>query len=451
MKKTEQNKPFYSAFVREKKQIMPHEKISSTQADFETYKKVEKNSFAKCPESSVKVKKIKSLFSLNKQKTQKEADILENFDKIIQDLYPLSAKQLKILPYNVKKLSHLLTDERNDRLITYMNDKSHLSAYMHYFMWWNLIRLSAVFTALPENAFSFLQDDSCVLDMGSGTLTLPIALWLSRPELRKKKLTIYCMDISATSLATGKEIFTSIVAKTQDTENKNQIEEWKIVAIKGTFGAEIRKKIDFVTCANMFNEMLWNCQNQVENFVATYFKKITAYTNEKVAFFIAEPGIPLGGRFISHFRNILLKNQFKIKSPCPHEKNCCMTGEKGDKWCHFVLHSENNFPKKLENFSKKCALPKDRASISFIFADNFSNPILPSKNLSVRITSDIIQLPPHKTGRYACSHLGLLLIVGNVQKYIFGSHLEIELPSNFDTKKLSIDKKSGAKIIFVGS
>ncbi|MGL4981627.1 MAG: small ribosomal subunit Rsm22 family protein [Treponemataceae bacterium] len=448
MKKTQDYQPFYINFVQEKKP--PRQKKE----------KQEKPEFSKAQETIKKVyspKKVishasvkKSLalfFTFDKKNYHNENTILENFDKILHDLYPLSSKQLSFLPQNVKRLSHLLTDERNERLVTYMNNKSHLSAYTHYFMWWNLLRLFSIFAGFSPAAFAFLQDGSSVLDIGSGTLTLPIALWLARPELRKKNLTFYCMDISASSLAVGKDIFTSIVAKTKkDTDG-----EWKVITIKGTFGEEIRKKIDFVTSSNMFNEMLWTCQNDIEHFVEDHFNKMRQYTNEKTAFFIAEPGIPLGGRFISHLRNVFLKNNFAVHSPCPHQKTCCMAGKKTEKWCHFVLHSENVVPKKLEAFSKKCGLPKDRASISFIFTSNFSVPAQPTKEsaLLTRITSDIIYLPENKLGRYACSSFGLVLLIGSIQKYSFGDLLEIDLPKNFSFEKLPVDKKSKAKMIFV--
>ena len=118
--------------------------------------------------------------------------IIENFDVLLQDIKPLNSKQLAHLPENIRELSHLLTDERGSRRMGYMNATVSLAAYVRYFMWWNLVRLAPVFSGFCKNdatktIFSGLTDDSVLLDIGSGPLTVPVALWLAAPELRKKK------------------------------------------------------------------------------------------------------------------------------------------------------------------------------------------------------------------------------------------------------------------------
>ena len=176
---------------------------------------------------------VKSLFvSLPKE----EKNILDNFDNIIQNIKPLSTKQLMQLPNLINELSHQLTDERNSRHNGYMNQTVMLSAYVRYFMWWNLYRLTNLFCGFDNDKFSFLKDDDYCLDIGSGPLTLPIALWLSRPELRTKKLIWYCLDISQTALSFGEELFLSIVAKTLPNTNENTNDEentcpWKIIRV----------------------------------------------------------------------------------------------------------------------------------------------------------------------------------------------------------------------------
>mgnify|MGYP006327923207 FL=1 len=136
-----------------------------------------------------------------------EKEILDNFDDILQNIKPLSSKQLYQLPNFIKELSHQLTDERSSRHNGYMNQTVMLTSYARYFMWWNLFRLTNLFKGFPSEYFDKLQDGEYCLDLGSGPLTVPIALWLSRPELRKKKLTWYCVDISQTALSLGGEIY----------------------------------------------------------------------------------------------------------------------------------------------------------------------------------------------------------------------------------------------------
>ena len=119
---------------------------------------------------------------------EKERLIAEHFDSIIQDIKPLNSKQLAFLPHDIQKLSALLTAERSSLKAGYMNNAVMLSAYTRYFMRWNLFRLTSLFAGLDTTAFDFLKDGDYCLDIGSGPLTLPIALYLARPELREKKL-----------------------------------------------------------------------------------------------------------------------------------------------------------------------------------------------------------------------------------------------------------------------
>lgn len=167
---------------------------------------------------------------------KESAEIIENFDTIVQSVKPLNSKQIYRMPELIKELSHQLTDERTNRRIGYMNDIPTLSAYIRYFMWWNLVRLTPLFSGFEKNAsskkvFDSLTDESVFLDLGSGPLTVPIALWLAAPSLRQKKLTFYCLDYSQSALSFGEELFLAIVAKTF-TATPDQ-KEWNIIRVKG--------------------------------------------------------------------------------------------------------------------------------------------------------------------------------------------------------------------------
>ena len=376
-----------------------------------------------------------------------ENSILENFDDILQNIKPLSSKQLYQLPNLIKELSHQLTDERSSRHNGYMNQTVMLTAYSRYFMWWNLFRLTNLFRGFPKNCFDFLKDDDYCLDLGSGPLTIPVALWLSRPELRKKKLTWYCTDISQTALSLGEEIYLSVVAKTLANETETQ--PWKIIRVKGELGTEIRNKASFVTCANMFNELYYDTAKPLEEQAKKYTNTLISYATEKSMILVVEPAFPRSSRFISLTRDALIRKKFSIISPCPHTKECCMDGRKGGKWCHFVL--DTSFaPKKLHKLSDKAGLPKDRASLSFVFAQNFEE--IQNDELKIRVVSDMIKLPQNTTGRYACSRLGLTLVKSNFtnsKKFDSGSLISTEETTNKIESSAKIDTKSGAKIIEV--
>ena len=392
----------------------------------------------------------KNLFSKLPEESQK---IIETFDEIVQRVKPLNSKQLYRMPETIKELSHLLTDDRNSRRAGYMNDVPTLSAYIRYFMWWNLVRLSPLFAGFETNpqtkqVFQNLPENPVFLDLGSGPLTVPIALWLACPSLRSKKLTFYCLDTSQNALSFGEELFLSIVAKTYKA-TPEQV-EWNIIRVKGEIGTEIRKKADFITCGNMFNELYWNTSKPLEEISKNYTNLLLSYGNEKTSVLVIEPGVPRSGRFITLLRNSLIRKKMTILSPCPHMVECPMEGKKGGKWCHFTLLTDKA-PKKLHKLSDSAKLSKDRASFSFVFASNVvdsvvEKPVENSKNpqIDIRVVSDPIRLPREKTGRYACSSLGLTLLEAPEKALSSGDFVQVSSPQRTSPK---IDRKSGAVIV----
>ncbi|MBQ7159610.1 MAG: hypothetical protein IJS09_09355, partial [Treponema sp.] len=353
----------------------------------------------------------------------------------------------------------------------YMNDTSFVSAYISYFMWWNLVRLTRLFAGLPREAFA-LADGDVVLDVGSGPLTVPIALWLARPELRAKKLTVYCMDLSQTALANGEELFLSIAAKTIASGSNGAgkklgdttIEPWNIVRVRGELGTHIKEKAALVTCANVCNELIQSSTMPPDFLAKKYSGDLLSYTdgeNPRATVLLVEPGDPKSARFVALMREAFLRRSFVPLAPCPHTAECPMTGnvKKGGKWCNFAFSTEDA-PVALQKLSAKAGLAKERATLSFVLAKKAAQTESPAvqseknasaheeqrpKRLALRITSDFIRLPDlHKSGYYACSELGLVLAVDKTHvQPKNGEWLSVAYPQDTTTR----DKKSGAVLI----
>ncbi|MBQ4379109.1 MAG: hypothetical protein II821_07945 [Treponema sp.] len=402
--------------------------------------------------------------------------IIADFDKIVADVRGLSGKQKIALFGLIKNLSHQLTDDRNSRRLGYMNEAGYLSAYINYFMWWNLVRLTRLFANLPKTAFESLEknDNPVAIDVGSGTLTVVTALWLARPELRAKKITWYCLDLSQTALSAGEELYLSISARTirKETgevsrESAPEILPWKIIRVKGAFGTKIKEKADFITCGNVFNEILQRNEMPTDFLAKKYTGELLSYLkDEKSGVFLVEPGDPHSARFISLMRDALIRQNYSPVAPCPHAEECPMAGRthgrttnaygKNAKWCNFAFDTETA-PKNLLKLSEKAGLPKERAGLSFVTAKKISekdsqNTVSSGKKSAgadektfIRIASDFIRLPElRKSGYYACSRFGLLLAVdeSHVQPKN-GELLEIKTPEELSER----DKKSGALIV----
>ena len=404
----------------------------SVQKSFGGYKKNQQKKNAALPDYVTETERLFDLSSVPDDAKK----VLSDFQGIINSTHPLNSKQRSLLSDQIRELSHGLTDQRGERRLGYMNQPATLSAYVHYFLWWNLFRLVRLFANLPSNFLALSEKDLC-LDIGSGPLTVPLALYISRPELRTKKLRWYCMDISAQSLSIGENLLMTIATKLNGVL-------WEIVRVKGEFGTEIKEKASFVFCANIFNEIVEDRQMPPDYQAKKITEGILPYINPKCEnpkVFLVEPGVPNSARLLSLMRDAFMRRGFNPVSPCPHASACPMDGKKGGKWCNFAF-STDDAPADLKKISEKANLPKERAVLSFVAMEKSPAQKMDEKNLSFRIGSDPIHLPGGRTGYYACSILGLLLVVTD-SSLSYGNLLSVPAPK----RELPVDEKSGAYIL----
>ena len=83
--------------------------------------------------------------------------VITKFGTLLDSIFPINSKQKVLLSEQIRALSHNLTDERQDRRLGYMNQVTTTSAYTHYYLWWNIIRLTRLFANLNESFFSSTQ------------------------------------------------------------------------------------------------------------------------------------------------------------------------------------------------------------------------------------------------------------------------------------------------------
>ena len=409
--------------------------------------------------------------------------ILNNFDEIIQGVRPLNSRQLQKLPENIRNLSHQLTDDRASRRLGYMNDNVQLSSYVRYYTWWNLVRLTRLFSNLPDSVFpqpvapgsagksgstgrtgsasTPLPPIHCI-DLGSGPLTVVNALWLARPELRSLPLTWYCLDVSANSLALGEDLFLSIVARTQ-ASGTSPVQPWKIIRVKGPFGTAIKEKAVFLTCANMLNELDQASDMPPEFQTKKYYEQLQRYCEKDAGIVLVEPGVPKAARTLSLLRGRYIKDGRTIAAPCPHAEECPMSGFKAytgskNKWCNFAF-TTTDAPARLQKLSDAAKLPKERATLSFMaIAGGIDARVKPEHDRAIstdiRITSDKLRLPNYMCGYYGCSKDGLVLVSlpdennSRLPKPPFrprsGDLIQVKIKS---PDSLPRDEKSGALIV----
>jgi ribosomal protein RSM22 (predicted rRNA methylase) len=388
---------------------------------------------------------------------------LDNLLACIEKAFPLPRRFRLGLPGDVADLSRLLTSERGDLSASYLGKPNLLSAYLRYFLPWNVYRLCKLLPGLPLG----LADGDIITDLGSGPFTLVLALWISRPDLRKLKLEFRCLDRTGAVLESGKKLFAALV----QAENKVGSCLWAIKAIKsearrnGTLSAQIHgEKAKLVTAINLYNELFQDLSpadsEGLNRLAEQHAGLLASLAQDEGKILIMEPGVPRSGEFIAALRKALLDKGCPPASPCTHNGACPLPGGriatgKGfgkAKWCHFAFET-GDAPGGLHKLSAAAGIPKERAVLSFIFAGKELNSntaldtktVEPTPEIKVRVISDAFPLPHYCYGRYGCSEKGLTLISGNkaaLSENESGSLLDAKL-----TGKESRDEKSGALII----
>ncbi len=363
------------------------------------------------------------------------ARLLETIDRV----FPLPSRFRAELPRDVAALSRLLTADRSDREGGYLGKPAELSAYLRYFLPWNVYRLSRLLTSLPLD----LKEGDVVTDLGAGPLTVAIALWLSRPDLRGTELEFRCLDRTGKVLEAGASLFSALSGEGC---------RWKIRTIRGPIGARVEgPKAALTTAANVLNELFWDDRHPVPEQAERKASFLSGLTRDDGRILVVEPGIPRSGSFLSELRRAFIEAGRVPLSPCPHAGTCPLPGgRRGAKWCHFAFDTDEA-PERLLRLSAAAGIPKERATLSFLYAGPDSAPKAPTaaaSDMKIRVVSDAFPLPDGSFGRYACAARGLVLLSGDargVEAYASGSLAALPAPQG-STDAGERDAKSGALV-----
>ena len=389
---------------------------------------------------------------------------LDDIPALIDKTFPLPGRFRSALPRDVAELSRLLTSGRGERALSYLGRPNVLSAYLRYFLPWNLYRLCRL---LPSLEIPLAPHD-VIIDVGSGPLTFAAALWISRPALRNVPLEFRCIDQSGSVLEAGKTFFAALTGGSS---------VWKIKTIKdridgrGVSGRRSTKprhpqttphsplptphQATLVCAVNVLNELYGDCSHaDSAGFLRgadNAARLLDGFAAPAASILVVEPGVPRLGEFISLLRAALLgKNRFP-RAPCPHCGTCPAPGGIGragkSRWCHFAFET-GGAPRALHTLSAAAGIPKERAVLSFLLTGASPAPQAESGAQAVRILSDEFPLPGGRVGRYGCSEMGLVLAAGG-KRLMHGIASGDLIPAVL-TGTEPRDPKSGALVWGVG-
>ncbi|MDR0323866.1 MAG: small ribosomal subunit Rsm22 family protein [Treponema sp.] len=377
---------------------------------------------------------------------QETRAFLKAVPSLIEKTFPIPGRFRGAMPSQIAELSRLLTNRRGGRSLSYLSRPNFLSAYMHYFLPWNLYRLCI----LLHGTDIALACGNTITDLGSGPLTFVSALWIARPDLRNIPLEINCIDRSAPALEAGKNFFDALSADGVMNEKTGGKNSWKINLVRTDIdirraAARQKKQAALVCAVNMFNEIYENLShsnlNGLRHTADNAARFMHSYAEADAGILTVEPGVPQSGHFISFLRASFMELGRQPMSPCTHTAACPYAPSGKKRWCHFAFETIDA-PKELVRLSAAARLPKERLALSYLYTGVEKKNEKPQ----IRVISDVFALPQNRYGCYGCCDEGLVLLAGEkkrIEEIVSGSLV------NKSGKSSQRDAKSGAIIMEV--
>ncbi len=378
-------------------------------------------------------------------------DAFAALPKVLDSVMPLQRSHRADLPEAVRDLSEILTSERNELGRSYWSSPRFVSAYVRYFLPWNLVRLTRLLPSLSLPAPTPEARLPIVMDLGCGPLTLPLALWLSRPDWRKIPLKLVAVDTAPRPMELGRALIKALAAAL-DEDLLWQIELVRMPFLRSL--REVRGTPHLLMAGNVLNEWRDRGNSTREERLDSLAGSVSRLLGNTGTGLFIEPGTRLGGGLTAGLREAALSYGLLPLAPCTHTEPCPLLRRRDRGWCHAVQNAGG--PGWLARLAAEARLPKDSLSLSFMLlrSEHYENMsaegdtqglkdhVKATEGASVaRIISDAFFVPGLGHARYACCEKGLA-ILGNAADIPFGA--EVLCRSTIKEKR---DTKSGALIM----
>ena len=333
----------------------------------------------------------------------------------------LTASELKTIASDVIQLSNLFTKERKILPSQYLNNKSLRRAYILYFLPSNIYKIHLPLKELSLHPKKILSKKLLkILDLGSGpgTTILGILDFFSNQK-KMPSLEFTAIDSVAENLSIAKDLFKLF------TENINidaSLKTFKINIEKA--GTIPQDTYDIIILSNILNELFYEDNKRIAKRVSFLNTIIDKFLTPDGSCIIIEPALRETTRGMLDVRDNLIKNGFKIYSPCLIDEPCPALLNPKD-WCHEDIPWIP--PVIIKELDKLTGLRKDSLKFSYLVLrkDKLSLTDVLEKN-SYRIVSEPL-ISKGKLEFYICGHGGRQLVT-RLDKD--------ETPSNIQFQKL---------------
>ena len=340
---------------------------------------------------------------------------LAQLPKALDTVMPLSRNHRADLPEAIRDLSAMLTYERGGLGRSYWSAPRYVSAYLRYFLPWNLVRLSGLLPGLDLPVpVCDAETPVTIADLGSGPLTLPIALWLSRPDWRAVPLTLVCVDTVPRPMEMGRSILEHMAKLSGEPLN------WTIRLVRSPLMQSFRELRSpyLLMAGNVLNELKDKPGVSVDERMADLAVAVGRTLHPEGTALFVEPGTRLGGTLTAKLRETALEEGLTPVAPCPHLGPCPLLETRERRWCHASQLAVA--PAWLADLARYAKLPKDSLSLSFMqlrpeseaapIAKTALFPAMDPNGVVARILSEAFPVPGMGHARYACTEDGFAII-----------------------------------------
>lgn len=375
---------------------------------------------------------------------------LARLPEALERVRPLSGAHRRSLPEDIAALSRALTAERAELRRPYWSRPAFVSAYLYYFLPWNLVRLTRLFRGLPLPPPGGGEHPALLMDAGSGPLTVPLALWLARPEWRSAPVRVLALDSAAQPLELGRALFAAWGELLGEPVwpvrlERGPLESLAARALPLVRGGRARPWL--VTAANVLNEArpargghccvatreegegdAWEdgegdrVDERLERLLEAWSPLLMSpgpqgkdgAGADAAALLFVEPGTRLGGTTMMRLREVALAGGLSAHAPCTQDEPCPLTR---GAWCHFTFSPEGA-PQWLAALSARAGLAKRSLSLSPLLLGPVPGDGACGKSrggagaaLEARVLSSPFAVPGVRgQARYACAACGLALL-----------------------------------------
>lgn len=390
---------------------------------------------------------------------------LELLHVALSKVWPLKTSHRRELPGDIARLSRLLTTERYTLATPYWSKPAFISAYLYYFLPWNIIRLASLLKNLRLVQPDMINDLAPALyDLGSGPLTLPLALWIARPEWRKKPIQLFAMDKARQPLELGIRLFRALAELNNESPWPASLKTGSIKATNYALWKSPENYVWLAGSAFSLNELkssprhhsAHDREDEETDHNEFYDELLAAWRPLWLAgpgavpaplMLFVEPGTRLGGTALGGIRKSAVEAGLLPLSPCTHGHKCPLADTSHPKtsyqasWCHFRF-AVHGAPEWLLNLSREAGLFKTSLSVSYLLLSQKSERRHPG------LLARVISQPFPVNGlagecRYACCDKGLLLLE-DAKTLISGTLTSVSPTGRVDSKSSAIVCKPSA-------